>query len=194
MFNPLIKILLVGCALLGLLLLLEWFWLTRPDQGQARLNKTATLENIQLPQLDFSEQTLDRNQQMVSRPLFIKGRRPIEDAQNDEMPESSADNDEFLLMGVYQVDDKPMALIKDKTQQVPYLKKTEGETIAGWEIKQILPDRIVVERSGSEKIVALRKPKPKTARIRSRLPNPNISSAPEKYSQAADETQQYRQY
>ncbi len=25
-------------------------------------------------------------------------------------------------------------------------------------------------------------------------PNPNISSAPEKYSQAADETQQYRQY
>jgi len=26
------------------------------------------------------------------------------------------------------------------------------------------------------------------------LPSPNISSAPEKYSQAADETQQYRQY
>jgi len=187
MFNPLIKILLVGCALLGLLLLLEWFWLTRPDQGQARLNKTATLENIQLPQLDFSEQTLDRNQQMVSRPLFIKVRRPIEGG-------AKVDIDEFLLMGVYQVDDKPMALIKDKTQQGSYLKKTEGETIAGWEIKQILPDRIVVERSGSEKIVALRKPKPKTARIRSRLPNPNISSAPEKYSQAADETQQYRQY
>ncbi len=178
MFSPLIRILLALIVFLALILVAEWFWLTESGQHQRRTQKPLVLDDIQLPQLDFAEQTLENHQSMLSRPLFIQGRRPLEDRQQDETPESSADIDEFSLMGVYQVDDKSIALLKDKQQEGPYLKKTEGETVAGWEIKQILPDRIVVERSGDEKTVDLRKPKPKTARISAKLPKPHRPPRP----------------
>ena len=172
MFNPLIKILLGLSSLLLVLFALEWYWLTDAQQAERRMQALSTFEELSLPQLDFTDQMLTNSQDMLKRPLFIEGRRPIEESQDQELTESSGDIDEFLLMGVYQVDDKPVALLKDKQQQ-KYEKKTEGETIAGWRIKQVLPDRIVVERQGKEKTVALRKPKPKTTRIRPGIPKPH---------------------
>ncbi len=168
MFNPLIKILLGLSGVLLLSLGIEWYWLTAAKSEEQPLENSTIFEEIQLPQVDFSAQSLEKTQDMLKRPLFIQGRRPFENTQ-EEVIESSGDIDEFLLMGVYQVDDKLTALLKDK-QQGRYEKKTEGETIAGWDITRILPDRIVVERPGEEKTVLLRKPKPKTAGMRARLP------------------------
>jgi type II secretory pathway component PulC len=167
MFNPLIKILLGLSGLLLLLLVLEWYWLGTVEPQQQSLETSATFEEIPLPQLDFARQTLENTQDMLKRPLFMQGRRPLEN-NPEEVIEPAGDIDEFLLMGVYQVDDKPVALLKDKQQQ-RYEKKTEGESIAGWEIKQVLADRIVIERQGHEKTVLLRKPKPKTVKSRTRL-------------------------
>jgi len=70
--------------------------------------------------------------------------------------------DDLVLLGIYSNKDKMNALFNKKGKQKTFLKKTEGEHVAGWLIKEIKSDRIVLEQAGKQKTVMLRMPKPKT--------------------------------
>ncbi len=162
MKNSLIKLLsLVSVMLLGLLIL-EWFWLNHVEEDKAIIQPASTENKIRLPDSKFTQLPFDNYQEIVMRPLFIEGRRPIEGGSDDDsIAAISNDIKQFALMGVYTIENKLIALIKDQTNVDHYLKKSVGDEIAGWTIKQILTDRIVIERSGQTKEIELRKPKPR---------------------------------
>ncbi|WP_198243489.1 hypothetical protein [methane-oxidizing endosymbiont of Gigantopelta aegis] len=162
MKNSLIKLLsLVSVMLLGLLLL-EWFWLNHVEEDKAIIQPASMENQIRLPDSEFTQLPFDNYQEIVMRPLFIEGRRPIEGGSDDDsIAAISNDIKQFALMGVYTIENKLIALIKDQTNADHYLKKSVGDEIAGWTIKQILTDRIIIERSGQTQEIELRKPKPR---------------------------------
>jgi len=172
MKNSLIKLLsLVSVLLLGLLIL-EWFWLNHVDEDKAIVQPVSTDDQSRLPEIEFTQLPLDNYQEIVMRPLFIEGRRPIEADSNDSIAAITNDIKQFALMGVYTIENKPVALIKDQVNAGHYLKKMAGDEIAGWTIKQILPDQMIIERSGQTQEIELRKPKPRKqlSRLRTKRP------------------------
>jgi len=162
MKNSLIKLLLLASVLLLGLLILEWFWLNHVEEDKAIIQPASMENQIRLPDSEFTQLPFDNYQEIVMRPLFIEGRRPIEGGSDDDsIAAISNDIKQFVLMGVYTIENKLIALIKDQMNADHYLKKSLGDEIAGWTIKQILTDRIIIERSGQTQEIELRKPKPR---------------------------------
>ncbi len=165
MKNSLIKLLLLASFLLLGLLILEWFWLNHVEEDEVIIQPASTENQIRLPDSEFTQLPFDNYQEIVMRPLFIEGRRPIEGGGDDDsIAAISNDIKQFALMGIYTIENNPIALIKDQANADQYLKKAVGDEIAGWTIKQILTDRIVIGRSGQTQEIELRKPKPRKLR------------------------------
>ncbi len=163
----LIHFLLILNALLLLLFAVEWFWLHSDETVAEPVDHIADSgAEDSLPVMDFSGQSLDKYIALVEKPLFIQGRKPVESVEEKLLPETSSDIEQLALMGVYSLEGEYFALVDDKSAQTKkYFKKKKGDSIAGWVIEQIEPDRIVLLRGGQKKTVMLRKPKPKKASL-----------------------------
>jgi len=164
MSNNVIKGLLGLCLLLLLVLAIEW-WLI--DSSEFPVGAQVTIEDefqIQLPKLALAKKALESYSQMVESPLFIQGRKPIiiDGADNGVTHEDDGQIDDLVLLGIYSNKDKMNALFNKKGKQKTFLKKIEGEHVAGWLINEIKSDRIVLEQAGNQKTVMLRMPKPTT--------------------------------
>ena len=93
------------------------------------------------------------------RPLFRPDRRPRveepEDATAESPPEEQAKLEGMDLAGVFIAPGVAMAWVKDSSQPAP-IRLRPGEMLAGWTVKDIKADRLVLERQGATDTLPLR--------------------------------------
>jgi general secretion pathway protein N len=154
---------LLAALVLGLGGLLYWQWSdwppSPPEQvaGQMPSDAPVTTSPDPLAVLAPAE---DREEYAAikDRPLFRPDRRPQAQEPTDVVeapPEVETDLAGFDLTGVIISPAITTAWVKDPTQQTP-VRVRPGESLAGWTVKDILGDRLVVERQGKSDTLYLR--------------------------------------
>lgn len=177
----LLKYQLVACGVLGAVLLLEW-GASEVDRSQLQdtLSKDikADYQSESLPSLDSPKLSEAGFTDIVERPLFIEGRKPLPDAaeNNSQSAEDTGQLDDWALIGIYNKDkksSKQLALFRNKKEAKKFLKLNEEQMISGWQLTQIQSDRVILQLGGQQKTVMLRKP-----REQSKVPIPPKHKAP----------------
>jgi len=162
MNNLIIKSLAGLCLILFLVLIIEW-WVSGDTETTSEQVLIEDETPLTLPKLALTKKTPESYSQMVESPLFIQGRKPITmDDDSGLIHEDDGQVDDFILLGIYSNKEKMNALFNKKGKQKTFVKKSEGEDVAGWLIKEIKADRVVLEQAGRQKTVMLRMPKPTT--------------------------------
>lgn len=190
MNQKLIRLQLLACGLLSLALLAEWSYSRLTGrQLQALLAPRAQtdFQAEELPSIANSKGSADTYSEIVDRPVFIEGRRPLaevnpaENTQNQDVGQI----DDWALVGVYNKDKRPIALFSKRNEARKFLKITEDQSISGWQLKQIQADRVLLQQAGQEKSVVLRKPRaqvkppmPGKPAVPPRPPHPNAVAKP----------------
>lgn len=168
MNSKLIKLLTVLCVVLLAVLAGEWFYAKQVEKqtlaslkvGDEKVYKIAKMPTITLTQK--SEQSYA---EMVNRPLFIKGRRPVPEAPADAQQAVVAPSGPFnwQLSGVYTKNASLYALLS-RTVKMPkgnFRKLTKGADIDGWVLMAIEKDKVILNQGAVQKELLLRKSKPK---------------------------------
>jgi len=133
-----------------------------------------------LPQIELAKQPEESYVDLVARPLFIKGRRPVaetklETAQAAAKPESF----DWQLDGIYSTKTTVSALFSRSTSKVAkdnYRKISVGDEIDGWKLTEIGKDKVVFKQGGKDKELLLRKPKSK--QLSQQKPSREMPAAP----------------
>jgi hypothetical protein len=166
----LIKLLATLCAGLCFLIACEWMYamyaqkqLLENDTNASKQKKTVA----QLPTIELAKQPETSYTDLVTRPLFIQGRRPVNEP-NEQTSVANAVTDTFnwALDGVYTHQNTLYALLSRTTAKVAkdnYRKVTKDNDIDGWKLTEIQKDKVVVSQGSKQKELPLRKPKPKDA-------------------------------
>ncbi len=174
----LIKLLASVCTVLLLIITAEWLY---AKHSRKQLQKSITSVETQpykvgeLPSLGLTKQPEDKYADLVTRPLFIKGRRPVETVEVEEAAAAGgSDSFEWQLTGVYTKGKQLSALFsRDKAPatEKKYLKITEGDDINGWTLAEIHADKVVLKQGSHQKELMLRKPKLKELPKKKSIPN-----------------------
>lgn len=176
MNNKLISALTAVGGLLILIIIGEWWY---AQHTRTQLLSGVDGEQIkaaldEMPSVNLTGQAEESYVDLVARPLFIKGRKPVEEvAQKQNQINAVAVKFDWLLIGVYTGENKLQALLVRETKKIPkdnYRKITEGSDLDGWKLTKIDKDKVVFTQDGNEKILPLRKPKLKQL--------PNNAAAP----------------
>jgi hypothetical protein len=164
----LIKFLAALCAGLCFIIVCEWLY--------AIYAQKQLLESIQavdkqkkpvaeLPSIQLTKQPETSYVDLVARPLFIQGRKPVNEPDPVTTPVAKAtETFNWALNGVYTYQKSLYALFSRTTAKVPkdnYRKITKDSDIDGWKLIEIHKDKVVVSQGGQQKELTLRKPKPK---------------------------------
>ncbi|OAI10085.1 hypothetical protein A1359_01995 [Methylomonas lenta] len=156
---------------LGVILLFEWGYSDYSrNQLQSIMDKKiqADYQADELPQLSLSKQSAESFINIVERPLFIEGRKPLPEIVETSSEASTNDQlDDWSLIGIYTKNKRQVALFRKQNEARKFLKLNEDQTISGWQLKQIQADRVVLQQGGQEKSVMLRNP-----RLPSKTPPP----------------------
>ncbi|MEQ1560579.1 MAG: hypothetical protein ABL933_16790 [Methyloglobulus sp.] len=165
----LIKFLAALCAGLCFLIACEWLYSV---YAQKKL-----LESIQavdgkkksiakLPALELAKQPEASYVELVNRPLFIQGRKPVPETATTKTPANVATGVfNWALNGVYTHKNSLYALFSRTNTKVAkdnFRKVTQNSEIDGWKLTEIHKDKVVVSQGDSQKELPLRKAKPKT--------------------------------
>ncbi|MGR8998827.1 MAG: hypothetical protein ACU88J_07245 [Gammaproteobacteria bacterium] len=180
MNTKLVKLLTVVCAVLALVIVGEWLYASYAKRQMLLSVKSGASKQSQadkLPELELARQTEESYADLVARPLFIQGRKPVEESSTVEVAESGSFD--WQLDGIYS-DKKRIAVLLSRTKKTgaknESLKITSGDEIQGWTLTEIRKDSVILEKSGSRKELMLRKPKLKVLpqqRHRANAPKPN---------------------
>lgn len=166
MNSKLIKLLVSVCISLCLVIACELLY---AKQMQRRLltsiisAKPQDYKPDELPEIALTKQPEESYVDLVARPLFIKGRRPV-DEPTPEVEQAAAKSDSFdwQLTGVYSTKKTLSALLsraKSKVAKDNYRRIAVGDDIDGWKLTEINKDKVVLRLGGNEKVLLLRKPK-----------------------------------
>ena len=169
MNSQLIKILIALSIGLSVIIILEWLY---ADYRQKQLlSEKATMAGLitnDMPTLDLDLNTEDSYADLVNRPLFIVGRKPIpvepDASQAGQSATVASANFDWQLNGVYTTPKGLMALLTRtiiKTPTDKYRKALKGATIDDWTITEIHPDKIILTQGAQKKDLLLRPSKPK---------------------------------
>lgn len=186
MNQKLIKLQLLGSGLLSLVLLTEWAYsqlAARQLQTLLDPREQSSLQAEVLPTIaDHSKGSAESYSEIVDRPLFIEGRRPMAEASPSEIGQNQdiGQIDDWDLIGVYNKDKQPTALFRKRNEAKKFLKIGTDQNISGWQLKQIHTDYVLLQQAGQEKSVALRKPRAQT-----KPPLPSKPTAPPRPPQPA---------
>jgi len=190
MNQKLIHLQLLGCGMLSLVLAAEWGYKQfSAGQLQTLLAPRAQgdFQAEELPSIANDKASAETYGEIVERPLFIEGRKPIPEANPIETAQSqdAGQIDDWALVGVYNKDKHPVALFSKRNEAKKFMKITEDQSISGWQLKQIQADRVLLQQAGQEKTVVLRKPRlqtkppiPGKAAVPPRLPVPAAAPKP----------------
>ncbi|WP_404360128.1 hypothetical protein [Methylotuvimicrobium sp. KM1] len=167
MINPaLVKLLGAACAVLIVIIAGEWWYWGQANgipAGEVQTLPT-DYEALAFPQFQSDRQSEDRYNDLVSRPLFIEGRRPAPEPEPERESETSSETLDWELTGIYTVQQKPHVLlrrIKPLPDQKNHKKMPVEEEVDGWRLVEILPDKAIFERGMERQELILRKPKQK---------------------------------
>lgn len=121
----------------------------------------------ELPQIDLTKKPEESYVDLVARPLFIKGRRPVDEPRPEaEQAGAKSESFDWELTGVYGTQKTVSALFsrsKSKVAKDNHRKITVGDDIDGWKLTEINKDRAVLKQGSHEKELLLRKPKTKAS-------------------------------
>jgi len=172
----LIKLLVVACIALCLIIAGEWLYARHARHRLlASINeaKAEAYQADQLPDIELSKQPEESYADLVNRPLFIKGRRPVDEPtpEGAQAAAATADSFDWQLDGVYSHKKTVSALFSRAKAKAPlakdnYRKIRVGDELDGWKLAEINNDGVMFKQGGTEKQLLLRKPKSKAV-----LPN-----------------------
>ena len=160
----LVKLQLLLSGLLGLILIAEYAYglsAARKLQQSLHYNKDDAALTSELPTIATLKPASGDFNELVERPLFIEGRRPIVEATAEAT--QNADNaqiDDWELIGIYTKGQKSTVLFAKKNETRKFLKIGVDQMVSGWLLKDIQADRVVVQQAAQMKTVMLRKPRP----------------------------------
>ncbi|MCK4843330.1 MAG: hypothetical protein KAT04_15835 [Methylococcales bacterium] len=159
-----VNLLLGICLLLICILIAEWLLINSSATSSIELLVTEKVQDaaIDLPELMLEQQPIEAYSAMVDSPLFIEGRKPVSQEEGNKVDEGVSKIDDLVLVGVFSAKEQMVALFSKQGARKKYSKKIEGDDIAGWQVKEIKQDRVVLQRSGRQQTVMLRKSKQKS--------------------------------
>ncbi len=121
------------------------------------------------PELDLTAISEENYGDLVERPMFIKGRKPVNEPAPENTPVAAAKRIENLaweLTGIYTTPKGVTAFfsrINAKVAKDNHRKYKVGEELDGWKVTEIHTDNVVLTQAGETKNLPLRKNKPKTS-------------------------------
>ncbi|MDD1628680.1 MAG: hypothetical protein LUQ26_14620 [Methylococcaceae bacterium] len=191
MNSKLVSMLASLCIALILIIIGEWFYAVRVQKHAMTLTTSAEtkIAHDEMPGIELTRQSEESYEDMVTRPLFIKGRRPVDEPSPEEAQAANVANTfDWQLNGVYTTKKGLSALFSRSTSKVRkdnYRKITAGADLDGWKLTEIQKDRAILKQGNQQKELLLRKPKLKELPKRSNVPNipnspqPEVSPPPE---------------
>lgn len=163
-------------ALLVFVLTGEWFAESETVGTVQNTLKTIDAQDEELPSLDLEAKSEDEYSDLVERPLFIKGRKPVTEPIPESTPVAAVKKVEAFVWDLTGVFTTPKGVtaffsrINAKVEKDNYRKLKLGEDIDGWKLSEIQPDKVTLTQTGETKTLPLRKAKPKNALPVSRVP------------------------
>ena len=162
-------VLLILTSSLGALLTGEWLHLRKKPSGKGPAENTTT---ITAPETGLTPDTfalpgVSEYQQMVERPLFMESRRPPPPKSEEPppppppTPPEKATPVNFKVMGILSTPEGRMALIADAKGKYKRLKVKDS--LDGWQITDIKPDRLLIEQGEFKEDLSLLKKRAKGA-------------------------------
>lgn len=168
MNKKLISLLLIVCAVLVLIIVGEWLYAIKAQRDLLASTSASAKKAAPdaMPTLALTKQPEESYDQLVNRPLFIKGRKPVEEPKPEtaQVPVVAVVFD-WDLNGVYTKDKGLTALFSRAKTKVPkdnYRKIAVGADLDGWKLTEIKTDRAIFMQGTNKKEVLLRKAKPKS--------------------------------
>ena len=168
------------CIVCALIIIGEWFYAVQA-QKNALTSITSTETKIspdEMPRIELTQQSEESYQDLVAKPLFIKGRKPVEEPSPEEELASNVVNKSFdwQLNGVYSTKKGLSALFSRSTSKVPkdnFRRIRAGADLDGWKLTEVQKDRAILKQGNQHKELLLRKPKLKESPKKSNVPGVN---------------------
>ena len=119
--------------------------------------------------LDLTEPSEDSYSDLVERPLFIKGRKPVEEPVPEETVIATAQKTETIdwaLTGIYRTPKGTTAFFSRSSGHLPkdnFRKCQQGDALDGWQLSEINESGVNLTLGTQTKYLPLHKPKPKNA-------------------------------
>jgi hypothetical protein len=190
MNSKLIKTLALVCFLLVFLIVMEWLYAKHLQEKQLLSLVIAPSKQAlpNMPTIDLNLQPEESYVDLVNRPLFIAGRKPAPETEQSQaqVAGNAAATFDWKLNGIYTTKKGLMALLTRTVVKTPgnkYRKVILDDNIEDWKVTEIHKDKVQLTQGSIQKILPLRKPKPKTQEQNSATPpnsrSRNASSAPE---------------
>ena len=190
MNNKLVSVLAFVCIVCALIIIGEWLYAVRTQKNA--LNTTTAVQTKisldEMPDIKLTRQPEEHYADLVARPLFIKGRKPVDEPSPEEAKTIAvANNFDWQLNGVYTTKKGLSALFSRSSARGPkdnHRKISTGVDLDGWMLTEIHEDRALLKQGGQQKELLLRKPKLKELPMKPVLPNmpvipqPGISPPP----------------
>lgn len=186
MNNKHIAVLAAVCLACVLVIIGEWFYAVREQQhalDATRSTQTAQVSD-EMPSIALTLQPEESYVDLVTRPLFINGRRPVDKPSSDQMQAINAASIAFdwQLNGVYTIKNELSALFSRSASKMAkdnYRKIIVGADLDGWRLIEIHQNKVLLKQGEQQKELLLRKPKLKEAPKKANVPNGSNNPQPE---------------
>jgi hypothetical protein len=159
-------------------------WITETNTSTtvvSQVNSDNSESEEALSELDLSATNEENYSDLVDRPLFIKGRKPVNEPEPENVPVAAVKKVESFvweLTGVFVTPKGMTAFFSRTNTKVPkdnYRKYKMGDDLDGWKVSEIQHDNVVLIQANETKILPLRKNKPKIpipTQMTNRVPPP----------------------
>lgn len=177
MNRPTLFVLIILNALCAALLVGEWVSTHDISTESVKKNTPVEQEEEPLPEIDLSSTSEEDYSDLVERPMFIKGRKPVPEpeVENTAVVEEKRVNVlNWDLTGIFTSPKGITAFFNrtnGKIEKDNYRKLRKGDDLEGWKIADIHSNQVILTQSEQSKTLLLRKSKPQTA-----LPTNNTSA------------------
>ena len=169
MNNKLISLLVIMCLTSVLIIGVEWsvsIWMQKNTLDSLSVMESKATQD-EIPQIDLKKKTEESYADLVSRPLFIKGRRQIEEPSPEEVENALSVPVvfEWKLSGIFSTKDGLSAFLSRlnvKNTKEKYRKVSKDEVLDGWRLTEIYEDKVLFVQGDQQKELFLRKVKNKS--------------------------------
>jgi hypothetical protein len=185
MNSKIVSLLVSVCIVCVLIIVGEWLYAVQA-QKHALTSPASTgkkISNDEMPIIELSRQPEESYADLVARPLFINGRRPVDEPSPEEAQNAAAANIfDWELNGVYTTKKGLSALFsrsKSKVAKDNHRRISAGADLDGWKLTEIRTDRAILTQGVQQKELLLRKPKLKELPKQTNRPNrPHVPNSP----------------
>jgi hypothetical protein len=153
------------CCVVAVALAVQWYYGSKNEQQTRKQLKKPVESTIALaepPEDNLLLEDQGKFEEIMTRPLFIKSRKPLPEKKGGDIVETTAPQPMTELAakfsGFIEVPGGKIALIKDiKTRKYHRLRK--GEQVNDWTLTELYPDKVVFEQGDAVEELLLRTPK-----------------------------------